>query len=88
MDHSFGVFALCGAAGAEEVFVFDNPELLAVIKAEFFSGFYVRRGEETNPRKPKILMVYENLEHKEQKRKDVLGASVYTLQSFYIKYSK
>ena len=61
MNHSLGVFALAGTASAEEVFVFDDPELLAVIEAEFFSGFDVRRGKEANARETKILVIHEHL---------------------------
>ena len=66
MNHSFGVFALRGAASAEKVFVFDDPELFAVIEAEFFPGFDVCRGEKTNAWKPEILMIHEHLKNAEK----------------------
>lgn len=62
MDHGFRVFALRRSAGAEEVFVLNYPKLFAVIKAEFFSGFDVRRGEKANAGKAEILMIDENLD--------------------------
>ena len=61
MDHGLGVFALGGTAGAKKVFVFDDPKLFAVIKAELLARFDVSGGEETNAGEPEILMIHEHL---------------------------
>ncbi len=61
MDHGLGVFALGGTAGAEKVFVFDDPKLFAVIKAELLARLNVGGGEETNAGEPEILMINEHL---------------------------
>ena len=61
MDHGFGVFALGGTTGAKKVFVFDDPKLFAIIKAELLARLYVGGGEEANAGKAKILVIHEHL---------------------------
>ena len=60
MDHGLGVFALGRTAGAEKVFVFNDPKLFAVIKAELLARLDVGGGEEANAGETEILMIYEH----------------------------